>query len=73
MTRLVINLLTGFATISLASSFKNCYDHNIYLCGDTCSAYGKTCDCGEKWYEMNYVSEFVCISNSDCILDYDGM
>ena len=73
MARLVIFLLTGFATILLASSFENCYGHNSYICGDTCSYGGKICYCGDKSYEMGPDNDFVCISNSDCMLNLDGM
>ena len=71
MTKLVISLLTGFATILFASSFKNCSGDNIIVCRDTCSTYIKICDCGEKSYVMGY--EFVCISTLDCMLDSDSM
>ena len=67
MTRLVIFLLIGFATIALTSSFKNCSENNLIICGDTCATYGWICDCGEKSYRMG--QGFVCISNSDCMLE----
>ena len=73
MARLVIFLLTGFATILLASSFENCYDRNYFICGDTCSYDNKICYCGEKSYAMGNDNDLVCITNSDCMLDLDGM
>ena len=74
MIRLVITVLTGFATISMTSTFDNCSESNYVLCGNTCTSFDKICYCGDKSFIVpgHINDDFVCVSDSDCILESDG-
>ena len=74
MIRLVITLfVVVVTTCSVAYAPANCTQDSPYICGNTCTYYGKTCYCGGESFELYDGGDSVCISSSDCMFDSDGM
>ena len=72
MYRPALTLLAGFAILSLTYSYLNCSRDNLFLCGNMCAPRGKICYCGDKSFETGWSANYVCISTTSCILDFDG-